>query len=398
MTTFDIHLLFIAIRDDNSFGTLLVTTQLAIPWARYILPSPPGKRGYSPKPIAAASPLPSTPRKIEFVHPSDEHDSEVTQLLDSANAGIETYEPELVGEGEGGTYFLRDAKGEIIAVFKPEDEDPQSQNNPKKNKKREGDEDDEDEDSDESEDKIRVSIPAGKTAFREVAAYRFDRGFSGVPVTVLVEIDDWRKNDGSKKTGSLQKFVPKAIASWDLGPARYSTNDIHRIGIQDLRMLNTDRHGGNLLAVPFPEKGQEGASHHLVPIDHAYCFPTSLAETNFEWLYWPQAKKPFSSELLDYIERIDENEDHKLLKSVGITEEEALRANKIATLVLKTGAKAGRTLYQIANLCYRKVPEQPSPLELACEQVESQLKQKGAAPYCEEYWALLIAKLELLLR
>src|SRR5690606_27943751 len=106
-----------------SGDTLLVTAQLAIPWARYVLPALTGKQGCSPKALLATAALPpkkkSSPRKIELVNPSDGCDAEVAQLLESANAGLERYEPELVGEGEGGTYFLRNIKGEIIAVFKP---------------------------------------------------------------------------------------------------------------------------------------------------------------------------------------------------------------------------------------------------------------------------------------
>jgi len=382
-----------------------VTAQVTLPASFWAYPT---KTPFLPAgPIALPSTeiISSVPmQKIRLVHETDRThlDKDFIALLESANAGLEEWTPELVGEGEGGTYFMRNLKGDIVGVFKPEDEDPQSPSNPKKNKKvrdEDGDDRDEDrdDDSDESQEKLRTTIPLGTTALREVAAYRLDRGLAGVPVTVLVEVDDWREN-GKKKIGSFQKFVPKGAASWDLGPSKYSIADTHKIGILDLRMHNTDRHGGNMLAVALPQKGIEGNTHGLVPIDHGYCFPTSMSEGSFEWFYWPQAKKPFSSEMLEYIQKIDVEEDQRLLKSVGIVEEEALRVNKIATLALKAGAKAGLNLYQIACICSRKVPDALSPLELACGQVEEQMKQKGISSFEEEYWSLLNAKLSELLK
>jgi len=44
--------------------------------------------------------------------------------------------------------------------------------------------------------------------------------------------------------------------------------------------------------------------------------------------------------------------------------------NRVATLLLKRGAAAGLTLFEIAKLCLRKKfrgTEEPSPLEVACE-------------------------------
>jgi hypothetical protein len=32
-----------------------------------------------------------------------------------------------------------------------------------------------------------------------------------------------------------------------MGTSRFSTSDVHRIGILDIRLFNTDRHAGNML-------------------------------------------------------------------------------------------------------------------------------------------------------
>jgi hypothetical protein len=49
------------------------------------------------------------------------------------------------------------------------------------------------------------------------------------------------------KLGSLQEFVWHDCDTSELGPSRFSAADVHRIGILDIRLFNTDRHGGNML-------------------------------------------------------------------------------------------------------------------------------------------------------
>ena len=73
---------------------------------------------------------------------------------------------------------------------------------------------------------------------------------------------------------------------------RYSNGDVHKIGILDLRLFNTDRHSGNMLVNVI--EGSE-ASHawrdeqcELIPIDHGFCLPEALEPPYFEWMHWPQ--------------------------------------------------------------------------------------------------------------
>ena len=118
-------------------------------------------------------------------------------------------------------------------------------------------------------------------ALNEVCAYEFDQRSpvpAGIPETQHVKIpvslfcDDNHDNARMDPTmednrsmdfirGSLQQFVPNAESCEDYGPNLFSTEDVHRIGILDLRILNCDRHTGNLL-FDFSEK-------RLIPIDHA---------------------------------------------------------------------------------------------------------------------------------
>lgn len=81
-----------------------------------------------------------------------------------------------------------------------------------------------------------------------------------------------------------------------MGASRFAARDVHRIGILDIRIWNTDRHAGNIL-VRRPRESSLGLSGlakldfnqlELVPIDHGFCLPESLEPPYFEWLHWPQ--------------------------------------------------------------------------------------------------------------
>jgi len=110
---------------------------------------------------------------------------------------------------------------------------------------------------------------------------------------------------------------------------------------------------------------------------------------NWEWLYWPQAKKPFDAETLLFIESIDLDEDAAILRRAGLSEE-AVRVNRITTTLLKRGAAAGLNLFEIAKLCLRKRFRDQfelSPLEKTVEAAEI-----AAAGLCGEpsaFWRLL---------
>ena len=78
---------------------------------------------------------------------------------------------------------------------------------------------------------------------------------------------------------------------------------MHRIGILDIRLFNTDRHAGNLL-VRMSKSSRSTSSafgwlenqYSLVPIDHGFCLPEALEPPYLEWLHWPQVL-PHSDDL-----------------------------------------------------------------------------------------------------
>jgi len=320
-----------------------------------------------PKGFLSQELAPSTPqtyiREVKCHKPSSLKG--VEEEIRRAETGLYFYSPTLCSEGEGGTYFLKDKSGHEVAVFKPTDEDPQGLNNPKRKEL----------------EPMRKSIPVGQTAIREMAAYLLDGGFSSVPPTSLVQLS--HDSFHGPKVGSFQKYMDFECASWDLAPYNFSVEDVQRIGVLDIRIFNTDRHGGNILVTVPDELPQFGDSEFkLVPIDHGFAFPTSLEEASFDWLYWPQAKQPFSEEILDYIRNIDVDADSTLLRSLGLCRD-AVHVNRITTTLLKKGASAGLTLYGIAKLCYRN-GSALSPLELSCNQAHGL-----AASHGTDFWKFL---------
>jgi len=117
----------------------------------------------------------------------------------------------------------------------------------------------------------RSGIPLGSAACREVAAYVLDyQGFAGVPPTCLAvvqhenffDIDEERVLASSPasewaaltrkkvKLGSLQAFFDHDYDCEELPMASLRalpTREVHKIAVLDLRLFNTDRHGGNIL-------------------------------------------------------------------------------------------------------------------------------------------------------
>jgi len=262
---------------------------------------------------------------------------------------------QLCEQGTGGTYFVLNTRGERVAVFKPNDEEPGSRNNPKQSVM----------------DSLPPIMEPGGGAIRETLAFLLDHNnLAGVPETYLLKnlchpfwIDSEKKQ--TPKTGSLQKFVPNFSVAADVGSSLFSKDDVHNVGIFDLRYLNLDRNGENLLVV------KDGKQHRLVPIDHSYILPPTIQKPFFEWLYWKQAKEPFSPETLKYIAELDVEKDAKLISEHGLPEE-CIKVMKVSTIFLKRCASAGMTLFQIGSLVSSSEPQskEKSVLEALVEEAE----------------------------
>jgi len=297
------------------------------------------------------------------------------ELIRKVREGLQFHAPELCVEGVNGTYFLKNKEGRKIAVFKPQDEEGSSEHNPKYKKggrsasARGSWRGSAYASGGVTSSKVRKDFQVGEASYREVAAYLLDRKhhFYGVPNTCMVRL--WYPTWKSEKVGSLQEFVMNDGASWDIGPSIFPVKEVHKIGILDLHIFNTDRHGGNILLC----ENDDGV-YSLTPIDHGYSLPTSLDRAWFDWLTWPQSRVPFDDETKRYIESIDPEDDAKLLKTFLPIPNESILIMKISTMLLKRGVHNNLTLSQIGMIASRKVPEKPSLLEIMVEEARTTAK------------------------
>ncbi|KAK1296034.1 putative phosphatidylinositol 4-kinase type 2-beta [Acorus calamus] len=317
--------------------------------------------------------------------------STTRQLVNDVVMAIKSgVDPIPVNGGLGGAYYFRNSWGENVAIVKPTDEEPFAPNNPKgfvgKALGQPG---------------LKRSVRVGETGFREVAAYLLDHNhFANVPPTVLVKITHSVFNvnegmNGSKaavshsnnkkqvsKIASFQKFIPHDFDASDHGTSSFPVSAVHRIGILDIRIFNTDRHGGNLLVRKLDKVGRFGQVE-LIPIDHGLCLPETLEDPYFEWIHWPQASIPFSEDELEYIANLDPVRDSDMLRmELPMIRDACLRVLVLCTVFLKEAAAFGLCLAEIGEMMSREfkgVEEEPSEIELVCIEARRLVSEREAA-------------------
>jgi len=307
------------------------------------------------------------------------------RIIQQARRGLAVgLKPDLVLDGSGGTYLLHDARKRPIVVFKPGDEEPYALNNPRGYVNV----------SSKDDLSMRAGILPGEAFLREVAAYLLDHdGFSSVPMTTVVEARHKAFNhNGSrsklsqggvsvgkhslstsptngnemslqKKIGSCQEFVNSECSMDDLSPSKLSVDQVHKIAILDIRILNADRNAANLLCRRNPDTDE----YELIPIDHGYCLRSVGDASWFDWcwLNWAQMKEPLSKATTDYVLKLNIEDDVRTLKERLNIPQEGLDLFRASSKLLKAGVNAGMSLYDIAILCCRNDNngELPSNLE-----------------------------------
>ncbi|KAL1551171.1 Phosphatidylinositol 4-kinase gamma 7 [Salvia divinorum] len=291
--------------------------------------------------------------------------------------------------GLGGAYYFRNVRGDSVAIVKPTDEEPFAPNNPKgfvgKALGQPG---------------LKRSVRVGETGFREVAAYLLDYdNFANVPPTSLVKITHsiFNINDGVNanrpqtkklvsKIASFQQYIPHDFDASDHGTSSFPVSSVHRIGILDIRIFNTDRHAGNLLVRKLDDVGRFGQVE-LIPIDHGLCLPESLEDPYFEWIHWPQASIPFSDDELEYISNLDPACDSEMLRSeLPMIREACLRVLHLCTIFLKEAAAYGLCLAEIGEMMsreFRNGEEEPSELEVLCIEARRLITEEVFSPRSE---------------
>jgi len=249
-------------------------------------------------------------------------------FLEDINYALENgVQPQPCSEGVCGTYFLLSSTGKRRGVFKPCDEEPGAINYTKEG----------------GDSAQRIGITPGEAAVREVAAFELDNGFASVPQTHLIEFDDSNNffNSEEVKVGSLQEYVDHECSSEDVGSSLFSIDDVQRIAVMDIRLINLDRHAGNILV---------GKNNRLIPIDHGFCLPECFEDPLwFEWMNWSQSKQPILPEIKDYIESLNCDSDCAVLESFGLSVA-ARRSLRVGTYLLKAAVQHDLSLSKIASL------------------------------------------------
>lgn len=341
----------------------------------------------------------------------------VENMVRAANHGIKSGEiPVAESDGLGGAYYFKDRRGERLGIIKPTDEEPFAPNNPKGFVgKQLGD------------PGFKRSVRVGEAAIREAAAYLLDHNnFCRVPLTCLVKarhpifnvnkqenpsclLSPVTASDPPTKLASFQAFVTHDYDANEHSCSRFPVSAVHRIGILDIRLFNTDRHSGNILVrkpkhdlrglstknLDGTDKGPVSALNfhmmqddgvELIPIDHGYCLPENVEAVYFEWLYWPQASHPFTSEELAYIASLDAKKDIQQLRTeLPNLPEASLRLLDVSTTILQKGAAAGLSLADLGNILSRPLvgtDEEPSDMERLCAAALLEVQELSEVEEC----------------
>ncbi|KAL6844144.1 hypothetical protein ACP4OV_025817 [Aristida adscensionis] len=313
----------------------------------------------------------------------------VRRLVDDVVAAIRSgVDPVPIGSGLGGSYYFRNVGGDRVAIVKPTDEEPFAPNNPKGFVGRAL-----------GQPGLKKSVRVGETGFREVAAYLLDHeNFANVPATALVKITHSifnincpvnggngapppdQKQQLNSKIASFQQFIAHDFDASDHGTSSFPVAAVHRIGILDIRIFNTDRHAGNVLVRKLNSgTGRFGCQTELFPIDHGMCLPENLEDPYFEWIHWAQASIPFSEEELEYIRNLDPMKDVAMLRQeLPMIREACLRVLVLCTIFLKEAAAFGLCLAEIGEMMtreFRGMEEEPSQLEVVCMESRKRLEE-----------------------
>lgn len=199
----------------------------------------------------------------------------------------------------------------------------------------------------------------------------FDHPVVGVQGT-FPSHDEVDRNHLRTKMGAFQVYVENIGDADDFGPGVFCKDQVHRIAALDIRTLNHDRHGGNILVV---QSKQRGNRYDLIPIDHGYILPDVVNSIPWPvWMDWSMIREDMSDEVKRYIARLDAETEALILHEEldGKLRPGSLRSLKISTTLLQKGTEAGLTLYEIGLLMYtrRDSPDIKSELEKIIDEAE----------------------------
>ena len=304
----------------------------------------------------------------------DKTPESICRVIEDIKSGFHNgIKPKLADSGTSGSYFLENHNFKTVAIFKPYDEEPFAPNNPRSFLGELGSQG------------FRKGILSGESAAREVAAFLLDgEGFHGVPPTTYVEfyhpsfsnreycenvpVKSTRefklKNEEKTKHGSLQGFVAHDDSIGNYGSNCFSVEEVHKIAILDIRILNCDRNDENVLVkkhnvqIETSHGMKTKKEYNLIPIDHGLSFPDNFEIYDYEivWINFPQCIQPFTEKELKFIQSIDPAMDCEGLRERLEFRPICLRNFRIAQILLKKAAAMGFNLYDISQILYRSEP------------------------------------------
>lgn len=122
-------------------------------------------------------------------------------------------------------------------------------------------------------------------------------------------------------------------------------------------------------------------------------------DCTFDWLYWPQARQPYSAETIEYIKSLNAEEDIELLKFYGWELSlECTRVLHISTMLLKKGAERGLSPSAIGSIMCRENLNKESVIEeMVREAQESMLPGMSETEFLETVSDLMDVQLDNLL-
>ncbi len=163
---------------------------------------------------------------------------ETYRVAKKAQEGLIAGKRPVLAEGcLSGSYMMRAPSRRLCAVFKPTDEEPSGPNNPRKNNL-----------FGEFSTPVKGRVAAGGGAVRECIAWLLDKdNRAAVPPTSMATALSPFFNGEHPKHGSLQVYIRHDCSAEDVGPSLFSLRDVQEIAILDIRLLNQDRHCGNIL-------------------------------------------------------------------------------------------------------------------------------------------------------
>lgn len=256
---------------------------------------------------------------------------------------------------------------------------------------------------------------SGEQYTREVAAYILDAcsgSIHGVPPTTFVEgyhssfsnishssshsLSSSLSGGCVPKLGSFQIFLNEMQNIQNFGSKDFTDYEIQKIALLDLRIFNADRNLQNILhlekfepasfvslldatkaleaekmmiTVQQPNQGLRPGGggalarrlirvRYLTPIDHGLSLPDriNLGWADWEWLSWPQVKKPLHPRLRKAFLETNIDETIAIMRAVlgPKLRPACYTILRIADSILRTGILAGMTLEDIGNMIARK--------------------------------------------